>query len=69
MRAQDSSEAKTPFKDVREVMETDSWDKALTKISEGIEGQIDQARAQLKATQKSKGYLVNKHAGQGRVMH
>ena len=62
MRAQDSSEAKTPFKDVREVTETDSRDKVLTKILGESTGQIDQARAWLKAMQRSEGYLINKYA-------
>ena len=41
---------KTPFRDDGEVMETDSWDEVLNKISKGIAGQVDQAKARLKAT-------------------
>ena len=62
MLLRDSSEAKTPLKDVVEVTETDSWDEVLNKISKGIMEQVDQAKARLKATQQSEGYLINKYA-------
>ena len=46
------SEVKTLCNQVRKVIEMDNWNKALDKISRGIEGQINQVVARFKSRQR-----------------